>query len=269
MPLKPNSESSPIHCRDLNFIVASLFSTAIMLSIAIWAASDASFRMTIWKVRVVLCLEHVQSNDPEIASELGITDSIQSLSWDSLGFRVIGICLLFFLGSIFTAACLSLSISRVSQLKVVGCCLIIISWITLYASVDTIQDWRARRHAMKLLPDLKLAATNLQKQWPSKPGTLPPNITFYVSPETYPQTLLVSGRKVSHPVSEELGNEISQGDDGIIRFDLAAEYDSTIEFHPNGSIPKQYVSGFGYPSPPVTSFTKLKENWFLVRYGNY
>lgn len=60
---------------------------------------------------------------------------------------------------------------------------------------------------------------------------------------------------------------ITRGRDGIIRFDLAAAHDSTIEFHPHGTQPVKYVSGFGNPSPTVASIIPLKENWYLARYG--
>ena len=107
----------------------------------------------------------------------------------------------------------------------------------------------------------------LHARWPNQSGELTPDITFYVLPEKYPDVLTIRGPRPSHPVQEDLGLMITRGQNGVIRFDLAAAYDSAIEFHPNGTRPAPYISGFGYPSPPVAAVVTLKENWFLVRYG--
>jgi pimeloyl-ACP methyl ester carboxylesterase len=83
----------------------------------------------------------------------------------------------------------------------------------------------------------------------------------------YPDVLLVRGRRDPYPFHEDLGLMITRGRDGIIRFDLAAAYDCCVEYHPDGTQPSAYTSGFGNPSPPVASVFKLKENWYLVRYA--
>ena len=151
--------------------------------------------------------------------------------------------------------------------RMICCALLLAGWATLYVARDRLQDWRASRQVTSLMPKIEQAASSLHQRWPTVPGKLPPNISFYVSAEQYPDVLTIRGRRPSYPFHEGLGLMITRGENGIIRFDLAAAYDSAIEFHPNGTIPAAYTSGFGYPSPPVATATKLKQNWYLVRYG--
>ena len=247
----------------LTFILASL---ALGL-LAGWAATDASFRIATWKARVALYLESIPTADPEMEEALGITNVMRSIRWDAVGKRAVAFYVLFLVGICATTVNCIMTIRRFDTRRMKCCVLLLTGWAVLYATRDQLQDWRAHRQVAALMPTIEQAASALHKRWPTEPGNIPPNISFYVSPEQYPDVLTIRGRRPSYPFHEDLGLMITRGKNGIIRFDLAAAYDSAIEFHPNGTVPAAYTSGFGYPSPPVATATQLKQNWYLVRYG--
>jgi hypothetical protein len=245
-------------------VVVAFFSLSVLTA---WAATDASFRIATWKARVALHLEPVRSANPEMAEALGIMDAIRDIHCDALGKRAIVFYVVFTIGCATTAVCCYLAARRLTTRGIICCLALLACWGSLYGTLDTIQDWRAHRQVAYLLPRVEQAASALHEQWPTEPGEIPPGIKFYVNPDKYPDVLTIRGPRPSYPFHEDLGFMITRGQDGIIRFDLAAAYDSTIEFHPKGTQPAKYFSGFGHPSPPVASVIHLKGNWFLVRYG--
>ena len=249
------------------FVLSFVIATAALSLLAAWAGTDASFRIATWKARVALRLESIPSADPEMVESLGIMDAMRSIQWDALGKRALAFYVIFFGGICSTVASSVMAARPFNNRRMICCALLLAGWATLYVARDRLQDWRASRQVTSLMPKIEQAASSLHQRWPTVPGKLPPNISFYVSAEQYPDVLTIRGRRPSYPFHEGLGLMITKGENGIIRFDLAAAYDSAIEFHPNGTIPAAYTSGFGYPSPPVATATKLKQNWYLVRYG--
>ncbi len=248
-------------------MLSLLIATASLTALTAWAGTDASFRIATWKARVALRLESLPSANPEMVESLGIIDAMRSLRWDAIGKRAMAFYVIFFAGIGATAASSIMAARPFNRRRMICCVLLLAGWTALYVSRDQLQDWRASRQVASLMPKIEQATSSLHERWPTEPGDIPPNISFYVWPEKYPDVLTIRGRRPSYPFHEDLGLMITRGKNGIIRFDLAAAYDSAIEFHPNGTVPAAYTSGFGYPSPPVAAVIRLKPNWYLVRYG--
>lgn len=249
------------------FRVSATSAFLCMTLLVAWSASDASFRMAVWQARVSLRLESIQSADPEIAESLGIADALRAVRWDSIGKRVIGLWCLYGLG--FAASGMTLLIAargRTWRRGTVGAA-VMIGWCLLSASRTGIDEWRTTRQVSALLPRFEETGASLHRNWPVESGELPNGVRFFVAPERYPDVLLLRGPRASYPLHEDFGLMIHRGQNAIIRFDLAAAFDSCVEFHPNGTVPTAHSSGFGYPSPPVASVIRLKDNWFLVRYA--
>lgn len=251
--------------RRIGLAVCFVIAVICLFGLAGWAATDASFRLAVWKARVTLDLETITSNDPQ-SDFLGIEEAMRRIEWDSLGKRAIAVCAVVGAELIAMAAACCLAVRRPTVRSIAGCVTLIAGWVGLYITLDMIQDWRAQRQISALLPKFEQAATALHAQWPTQSGEFPPGMPFYVSAEKYPDVILLRGRKSSHPFREDFGRTISRGDNSIIRFDLMAAYDSCVEYHPQGTSPAAYKSGLGYPSPPVASVIPLKEKWYLVRY---
>lgn len=247
--------------------VAAVISLSCIAALLLWSATDASFTLAAWKARVVLRIEHVRANDPEAADALGMIDAIRSLHWNGLGKRVVALIALCGLGVSSTLALLVLSVRHITARRALAFYGVLITWIALIATRTAVDEWRMRRQVSAILPRFEQAAIALSDEWPSRTGEIPPGIRVMVSPERYPDVLVVRGKRDPYPFHEDFGLMITRGRDGIIRFDLAGAYDSAVEYHPNGTRPAAYISGYGYPSPPVASISELKDRWYLVRYG--
>jgi hypothetical protein len=243
---------------------AALFCVSLLF---VWSANDASFGIATWKAKVCLRLQSISWKDPEMGEALGIMDAMRTIQWDRLGKRVIVLYVLYGIGTASTVALVLLTIQKFTAKRLVICVSILGAWSALVATRTTVDDWRARRQVATILTRFEQAAAALRDKWPTGSGEIPPGIRFYVLPEKYPDVLTLRRRNASYPFHEDFGLMINRGENGIIRFDLAAAFDSCVEYHPNGTLPSAHTAGFGYPSPPVASVTKLKEKWYLVRYG--
>lgn len=202
-----------------------------------------------------------------MAESLGILDAMRAIKWDSIGKRAIGLWLLFGIGITATVSASCVAARKLTLKRGLVCTVVLIAWCLLYGTHTAIDDWRAKRQVGAQFPRFEEAGLALHKKWPTESGEIPPGINFFVLPDKYPDVLTLRGPRESYPFHEDFGLMITRGKNGIIRFDLAAAYDSCVEFHPNGTLPTAYTSGFGYPSPPVASVIPLKGNWFLVRYA--
>lgn len=236
-------------------------------TLLVWSANDASFTFAAWKAKVVLRIEHVRAADPQIADDLGITDAIRSLHWNGLGKRVLTLITLCGLGASSTLALLVLSVRRVTARRTVAFFGVLLAWIGFFTTRTAVDEWRTRRQVLSILPRFEQAAATLTDEWPSESGEIPPGVRFLVSAERYPDVLVVRAHRDPYPFHEDFGLRITRGRDGIIRFDLAGAADSSVEYHPNGTQPSSYKSGFGRSSPPVAWVSELKDRWYLVRYG--
>ena len=239
---------------------------ASIAALFVWSATDASFRMASWKAKVWLGITPIRAADPQAAEALGLIDAMRRIDWDGQGKRVVGLCVLHAIGLASTAGLVLLTLVRPTSRSTIGCAIAIAAWAALFSTRQAVDDWLLRREVNAILPRFEAAAAELENQWPDEPGIIPPGMRFFVSAERYPDILLLQMRREPYPFHEDFGPTITRGQQGIIRFDLMATWDSCVEFHPNGTRPSAYISGFGNPSPPVESAIRLKEHWFLVRY---
>ncbi len=259
----------PSRFRSAGFWTLATAATAFVciLILFAWASNDASFRVAIWKAKVCLRLQSILAANSEMVEALGIMDAMRMIRWDRLGKRVIAIYAIYAIGIFATAALTLLMIRKFTAKRLCVCVALFAAWGMLSGTRRTLDDWRARRQVGAILNRFEQAASALEDDWPTRPGEIPPGIRFYVLPEKYPNVLTLRRRPDPYPFHEDFGLMITRGSNGIIRFDLAATPDSCVEYHPRGTTPSAYTSGFGYPSPAVASATKLKEKWYLVRYG--
>ncbi|MEW4491104.1 hypothetical protein AB1L42_23715, partial [Thalassoglobus sp. JC818] len=106
----------------------------------------------------------------------------------------------------------------------------------------------------------------LSLEWPDRPTELAGGRVFFPSPE-HPD-VLVSLDYTRYPQREVVGILVERGENGIIRFDLVPSTELSLEYHPDGTRPKKFISGFGYESPPVEWVCQLDGAWYLVDYGD-
>lgn len=237
--------------------------------LAIWSATDASFRIATWQAMVSLRLQSIRSADPELLDATGIIDAMREIRWNSIGKRAIGISLLSAIGIAATVGTFPIVTREFTLKRGVVSGTVLIAWCVLYGTHSAVDDWRVKRQVRAQFPRFETVGLALHDQWPTESGELLPGLKFFTVPEKYPGILVLRGPRESYPFHEDFGLMINRGQNGIIRFDLSGAYDSTVEFHPNGTVPTAYTSGFGNPSPSVASVIRLKDRWFLVRYAGF
>lgn len=248
-------------------IVSGALAGLCIAVLFIWSASDASFRPALLQWEYTLALEKLLIDGPRLDFDWNLIDRARSFRWDGLGQRIVALHVITSVG-LGATALLTLLAFRPPKIRLLLVAVVLISaWGVRRATQKPMDDWRTRRQVAAIFPQIEQAGLALRKEWPVRSGEVPPGIEFYVSPEMYPDVLSVRGRRNSFPFHEAIGLMIIRGQEGIIRFDLAPSYDSTVEYHPEGTLPSAHQSGFGYPSPPVAAYHRLKENWYLVRYG--
>jgi hypothetical protein len=255
--------------RSARFWTAASASTALVcISILfVWSATDASFRIALWKAEFCLHLPVLPSENLRVAEVLGIADAMRALRWGPLDQRVVVLYALCAVGIASTVTVFILTIRSFTAKRLFACTSVLAAWGVLVATRTTVDDWRARRQVSAILPRFEQAAVALSQRWPTKSGEVHPGIRFYVWPEKYPNVLKLRGSANRYPYHEDFGLMITRGQKGIIRFDLAGSADCCVEYHPSSTSPSAYTSGFGYPSPPVASAAELKDKWYLVRYA--
>lgn len=248
-------------------IVSGALAGICIAVLFIWSASDASFRPALLQWEYTLGLEKLLIDGPRFDFDWNLIDRTRSIHWDGLGKRIVALHVIISVG-LGATALLTLLALWPPKLRLLLVAVVLISaWGVLCATQKTMDDWRTRRQVAAIFPQIEQAGLALHNEWPVRSGEVSPGIVFYVSPEKYPDVLSVRGRRNSSPFREAIGHMITRGRQGIIRFDLAPSYDSTVEYHPEGTLPSAHQSGFGNPSPPVAAYHRLKDNWYLVRYG--
>lgn len=264
-----NLELEPPRLRSARFWFPKFAFTALVCIslVAVWSATDASFRIALWKAKVSLRLQSIPSACPELADSLGITAAMRAIKWDGIGKRAVGMWFLFGIGFAATGGAWCVAARNLTLKRGLVCTIVLIAWSLVYGTHIAIDDWRVKRQIDAQFSRFETAGLALHKNWPTESGEIPPGIKFYKSRDKYPDVLVLRGQRNPYPFFEDFGWMITRGQKGIIRFDLAAAGDSCVEFHPNGTVPTAYTSGFGNASPPVASAIPLKENWFLVRYA--
>lgn len=235
--------------------------------LVVWEALDASFRPALLQWEVSLGLRKLLVTGPTLGGDWGLNDPNRTLRWDGLGKRVMALHMLVWTGVAATALLAVLAFRPPKLRRILAVVALIVGWGLLCATQTLVNDWRARRQIAAIFPRIEEAGLALSREWPTQSGRIPPDIDVWVDAEKYPNVLALRGRRERYPFQETIGLMIKRGKSGIIYFDLAANYEMTVEYHPTGTLPAAHTGGFGYPSPPVSRYYRLKENWYLVRYG--
>lgn len=253
--------------RSPAFVVAALSTMASLLSLILWSTQDACFRTAAWMANVNVGLTPFHP-DSETADELGLTDMIidSVTQWDSLGKRILAIYALTFVAAIGTAVAATSAIRRRTRKTIATVIGIAMCWIVMFTVRSPTHQWVVERQAAELLPQFESAAADLTANWPTKRMVIGSGVEVIVDPERYPDVLVVTNA-TGYSVTNGFGHTIDRSKHGVIRFSLSPAYEYNIEFHPNQSKPRAFVTGFGNPSGNVASYTVLKPHWYLVCYG--
>lgn len=144
---------------------------------------------------------------------------------------------------------------------------LVVGWGLLCGMQTLVDDWRARRQLAPIFPRIEEAGLALSQKWPTETGRITPEIAVFVDTSYPPNLLFVLGQE-EYPFQESLGLLIRRWRNGAINLELSARTELCVEYHPNGTLPTMRSDGgFGFASPPVARYYRLKENWYLVRYG--
>lgn len=142
---------------------------------------------------------------------------------------------------------------------------LIAAWLALFVSWPELA-WQGQAHRVsKVLPELTSKVETLTRNWPTGDGDLPELGPFLAYPSEHPQvlmTLIPNWRNGS-----ELGfSTIERTTSGGLRFQLTGnETGSWLEWHPAPDEPRGFIGGL-LQQFTLDRFTKLSENWYLVRY---
>lgn len=142
---------------------------------------------------------------------------------------------------------------------------LIAAWLALFVSWPELA-WKGQTHRVsKTLPELTSTAETLTRNWPTVDGDLPELGPFLAYPSDHPLVLmpLIQVRRNG----SELGfSTIERAASGGLRFQLTGnETGSWLEWHPANDEPRDFVGGL-LQQFSLDRFTKLGENWYLVRY---
>jgi hypothetical protein len=244
---------------------AAAVAALALSALFVWPTVDASYRFARYVAKVDLRLERITAADPA-ADSAGITDTMMSRAnrWGQLGSRVELLYLLYSVAFAATVVMLIYCVRAKSIGRFTALLGIVVCWLVLFSSHSQVEHWSARQQASRILPQIETAAAALTAHWPTKNGHVAPDLDVLV--DTHRNVLIVVGRK-SYPIREDFGYLIERSANGTLRFSLSGAFDCNVEFHPTGSRPGAYVNGYGNPLE-ATEITRLKEHWYLVRYGN-
>lgn len=266
-PASLRSRSSWIRSSRCWTIAAGALAGLCLAVIFVWSANDASFRSALLQWEVSLGLRKLLVTAPVPDGDWGFNDPLRSIRWDGLGKRVIALHLLVWMGVAATALLAVLAFRPPKVRRMLAAAGLVVGWGLLCGTQTLVDDWRARRQVAAIFPRIEEAGLALSKEWPTEPGRVPPGIEVWADAEKYPNVLTLSGRRERYPFQEAIGLMIKRSDSGVIYFDLAENYEMTVEYHADGTLPAANKAGFGYGSPPVARYYQIKENWYLVRYG--
>ncbi len=243
-------------------------SKALLVCIAYlgWIIIDAQFPMTVFVVRHSVGLQQLDPDTSVVAYGLWgmMWDGVRS--WDSLGPRLLLFVILAITAVTDSLLMLLQFLRRATIRRMLLIVLVICAWLSLLMSYRQVNEWAVLRRAKSALSRFELAANPLSQHWPTENGILPEAGRFYTYSDKHPDLLLLHGRK-NYPIREDFGHIIEQSEQGAIRFDLSGATDCQIEFHPDGSTPASYSTKLSRSTMTPSEVIKLKENWYLVRYG--
>ena len=184
--------------------------------------------------------------------------------WHRLGPRLYLLAGLTSVAVVSTILAIGQSFLRCSRRRVLTICILCLCWggfLALHSYLD-IQFLSLR--ARGLVPQCKLAAEVLTKEWPAEDGVLPGAGDFRVGRERIPNYLFLE-LKYPYAVNEQLGYSIERSASNTLYFGMLARADWEIEYHADRSIPSSYESEWGDTLRPSQSF-ELDDGWYLVQY---
>lgn len=263
-PASLRSRSSWIRSSRCWTIAAGALAGLCLAVIFVWSANDASFRSALLQWEVSLGLRKLLLTSPVPDGDWGLNDPLRSIRWDGLGKRVIALHLLVWTGVAATAllAVLAFRPPRVSRMLAAAG--LVVGWGLLCGTQTLVDDWRARRQVAAIFPRIEEAGLALSREWPTASGRIPPGIDVWVGSGM----VSMRGQRERYPFREAMGTFVRRWKNGAINFELAATYEMSVEYHPHGTLPMMQKAGsFGYATPPVARYYRIKENWYLVRYG--
>jgi len=263
------SPSSWIRSSRCWTIAAGALAGLCLIVLFVWSANDASFRSALLQWEVSLGLQKLLLTAPVPDGDWGLNDPLRSIRWDGLGKRVIALHLLVWTGVAATALLAVLAFwPKKSSRRMLAAVGLVVGWGLLCGTQTLVDDWRARRQVAAIFPRIEEAGLALSQKWPTESGRVPPDIDVFVDATRFPDALVVREDRERYPFKEGVGTLITRGKTGIIYFNLAAAFELSVEYHPDGTLPAAHVQAFfGIPSPPVARNYQIKENWYLVRYG--
>lgn len=239
-----------------------------MITLLVWSANDASFRPALLQWEVSLGLKRMLLAGPKLGGDLGLNDPLRSIHWDGLGKRVIALHVLVWTGVAATALLAVLAFwPKKSSRRTLAAIGLVVGWGLLCGTQTRVDDWRARRQLAAIFPRIEEAGLALSQKWPTETTRITREIAVFVDASYPPNLLFVLGQE-EYPFQESLGLLIRRWKNGAINFELSARTELCVEYHPQGTLPAmQKDGGFGFPTPPVAAYYRIKENWYLVRYG--
>lgn len=267
-PASLRSRNSWIRSSRLWTIAAGVLAGLCLIVLFVWSANDASFRSALLQWEVSLGLQKLLLTAPVPDGDWGLNDPLRSIRWDGLGKRVIALHLLVWTGVAATALFAVLAFRPPKVRRLLAAVGLVVGWGLLCGTQTLVDDWRARRQVAAIFPRIEEAGLALSQKWPTESGRIPPDIEIYIA-EKFPNVLLVlRGEHEQYPFRETIGGMIKRGTGGIISFQLEASHEMAVEYHPDGTLPlMQKDGGFGFPTPPVLRYYRIKDSWYLVRYG--
>jgi len=240
------------------FTCCSIFyftSLACLSILLVWSVSDASFPDAVWGVNTVLGFQ--KSNTSYFLNSLGNA---------SFAIRV-GILFTIMIAIIcFMVPILYSAVRRPRATTVLMLISIIFLWVLFVSFQDRIGRARTIRQVSRRISMFESTAMELKKHWPEQSGILSSGVQYHLGTTPYADVLMLRNIE-RYPFQETFGPTITRYEGGIIRFDLNPSFNACLEYHPGNTYPTEHISGFGFPSPPVSYVYKIKDGWFLAYYS--
>lgn len=142
---------------------------------------------------------------------------------------------------------------------------LIAAWLALFVSWPELA-WRGQAHRLSnALPKFTSKVETLTRNWPTADGDLPGLGPFLAYPLERPEVLLLLTQATLEGSALKF-SAVERSDVGTLRFQLTGdETGSWLERHPASDEPRGFIGGL-LQQFTLDRFTKLGENWYLVRY---
>jgi|GEM_PF-2891522 len=236
--------------------IAILLSNVSVVILFAWSVIDASFPITCIRLEIL-----VTSNEFWVSlgnlrgASLGLTLRMAGLT---------GLCCLWAGSVLLLIIEADRFRQKVAWIGLVSALLLPGFWVAVRGQID---EARVLSQVRRVLPQFIAVKDAFSREWPTKSGEVRGIIRYYASNLSEYKGVVMVKMPVTYPRYETFGPLIFRDEDGVIRFDLAPSYSRSLEYHPRGTTPRQYISEFGNMSPPVSSVQRVGDKWFLVNYS--